>query len=520
MTPAPARPDQHRRLVIRQDDNWRPALLRLGLLAGGFTLLFHTDIFDLVRVWLNSTPYGHCIFIPPILFWLVWQRRDGLARMEPQGWWPGVAWLAAGALLWLLGWASDIALFRHAALVLMGQGLVLATLGPAIGRALAFPLFYALFMIPVGTEAEPVMQLLTARMAIGMLWLAGVPAEISGVFITTPNGYFRVAEACSGTGFLIAMAAFCALAAHLCFKRARRRALFVAGALLACFIANGVRAFGIILIAYHSSVDAAVVVDHIVYGWLFFALVIILVMLVARRWFDRSPLDPWFEPERLQGVTEGGGGDWRALTGAALLVMAAPLLWSLAGHAMALPLPAQTQAPAVPGWSRIEAAGPSPWAPHFDGADRIVLAHYRDAAGRRVDLALILFADQRDGKELVGFGQGAAGPDDASDWRWSAPAPAPAPARGEWLAGLEARQRLVWTWYRLDGTLTGQASRVKLATLRARLLGGDRRAMAILLSAPVPDSPDGRAVAQGALRDFLVALPPIEQVADRSLGIR
>ena len=520
MTALPARPDLHRHQVIRQDNNWRPALIRLGLLVLALLALFHADLADLVRVWLGSAAYGHCLFIPPIIAWLVWQRRDGLARMEPRSWWPALSWLAAGALLWLIGWAGGVALFRHAALVVMAQALVLLTLGPAIGRALAFPLFYALFMIPVGTEVEPVMQLLTARMAIWMLWLAGVPAEISGIFITTPNGYFRVAEACSGTGFLIAMAAFATLAAHICFTSARRRVLFVVGALLACFLANGVRAFGIILVAYHSNVDAALVVDHVVYGWLFFAAVIALVMLVARRWFDRAPFDPWFEPGRLQGVREEERDDRGALVGAALLVMAVPLLWTLAGRAMALPLPPETQAPQVAGWSQAADADAAPWAPHFAGADRIVLAHYRDAAGRRVDLALILFADQAEGKELVGFGQGAAAPDGAGDWTWSAPADAPAPARGDWLAGPQARARLAWSWYRLDGTLTSRAATVKLATLSARLLGGDRRAGALILSAPVPEGPDGRAAAAGAMRDFLAAMGPVEQVADRSLGIR
>jgi len=520
MSTLPARAPAQDDARTARDDGWRPALMRLGLLAVAWLLIFHADLADLVRVWWVSTPYGHCLFIPPILAWLVWQRRAGLARLRPRAWAPALLWLAFGALLWLLGWASDVALFRHAALIVMARGIVLLTLGPAIGRALAFPLFYAVFMIPVGTEAEPVMQLLTARMAIGLLWLAGVPAAISGIFITTSNGYFRVAEACSGTGFLIAMAAFSVLAAHVCFRRWGRRILFVAGAMLACVLANGVRAFGIILVAYHSSVDAAVVVDHVVYGWLFFAGVILLVMLVARRWFDRSPDDPWFDPERLRGADAPPGAGRTALVGAALLVMAAPLLWTFAGKALALPLPPDAPIPAVAGWTRVSAAGETPWVPHYEGADRLVVAHYADARGRRVDLALALFARQADGKELVGFGQGAAGPDGAGDWTWSAPADAPAPARGEWLAGPDARARLAWTWYRLDGTLTGRAGRVKLATMIARLRGGDQRAMALILSAPVPEGQGGRARAAAALRDFLAAMPPVEQVADRSLGIR
>ncbi|BAK67212.1 hypothetical protein SLG_25370 [Sphingobium sp. SYK-6] len=513
---------QHMRApqVIRQSGEWRAALVRLAVLGVLFALLFHADIIDMVQVWLRSSSYGHCVFLPFIIGWLVRQRVPALRQLEAVGWWPALAWLGLGAFAWLLGWAGGVALFRHAALVVMAQGIVLTVLGPAVGRALAFPLFYALFMIPFGTEAEPVLQILTARMAIGLLWLAGVPAEISGIFITTPNAYFRVAEACSGTGFLIAMAAFSTLVAHLCFRSTLRRLLFVAGALAICLLANGVRAFGIMLVAYHSSVDAAVVVDHVFYGWLFFALVLVLVLVAGRPFFDRAPSDPWFDPARLQGAA-GAPRASAAILPAAALAMLAPVGWASASSALSTALPPVTTPPQVAGWTQERLPLLPRWDPHYRGADRIVMTHYRDGADRVVDLALVFFAWQEDGKELVGFGQGAVAPEDeGGDWAWESPARAPDRARGDMLAGPKPQRRLVHTYYRVGGQLTGQAGRVKLETLKARLLGRDQRAMAILLSTPVPPGPQGEAQAQRALADFTKALGPIEDLADRSLAIR
>jgi exosortase A len=501
-------------------DGWPASLGRLGVLAGLFALIFHADIADLVDVWLNSTPYSHCVFLPLIIGWMVWQRRAGLALLRPQGWWPALAWLGLGALAWLLGWAAGVALFRHAALVIMAQGLVLAALGPAVGRALTFPLFYAVFMIPVGTEAEPFLQILTARMAINLLWLVGVPAEISGIFITTPNGYFRVAEACSGTGFLIAMAAFATLVAHLCFKSALRRLLFVGGALLICLLANGVRAFGIIYVAFHSSVNSAVVVDHVLYGWLFFALVIVLVMVLGWRFFDRAPSDPWFDPARLQGAQERPRPASLPLMLAALAVMLVPVAWSAAARVLSEPLPAESQPPVLAGWVREEAGLLPVWEPHFTGADRLLIFHYRDSADRVVDLALIQFAYQEDGKELVGFGQGAAAPDGEGDWTWAESTGAPGQARGDILAGPAGERRMAYSFYHVGGVTSGQAGRVKLETLKARLLGRDQRAMAIIVNSVVPTGPDGKAQAARTLADFLAALGPVEDLADHSLAIR
>ena len=43
--------------------------------------------------------------------------------------------------------------------------------------------------------------------SMALLHLVQVSARIDGVFITTPGGWFKVAEACSGAKFLIAMIA-------------------------------------------------------------------------------------------------------------------------------------------------------------------------------------------------------------------------------------------------------------------------------------------------------------------------
>src|SRR3546814_12507258 len=55
---------------------------------------------------------------------------------------------------------------------------------------------------------------LTAQLSMLFLGLANVPAHLTGVFISTPTGYFEVAEACSGAKFLIAMTAYAALVSN------------------------------------------------------------------------------------------------------------------------------------------------------------------------------------------------------------------------------------------------------------------------------------------------------------------
>lgn len=56
---------------------------------------------------------------------------------------------------------------------------------------------------------------------------SGIPASADGVLIHAGRYWFEVAEACSGSKFVLAMIAFAALVANLCFRSLWRRAIFM-----------------------------------------------------------------------------------------------------------------------------------------------------------------------------------------------------------------------------------------------------------------------------------------------------
>jgi exosortase A len=493
------------------DSRWRTHLVALGAAAAAILALFHRDAADIAAIWWSSPTFNHCLLIGPLIGWLVWQRLPGLRQLTPAAWAPGLALVGLGALGWLLGDAGGIALARHAGLVLMLQGATIACLGRSVSRALAFPIFYALFLIPAGAELVPAMQTVTAEIAMALLALAGVPAHIEGIFITTPTGYFEVAEACAGVRFLVAMAAFGALVANVCFRSWPRRIAFMAVSLIVPILANGVRAFATIYVAHRTgSVDLAAGFDHVVYGGIFFAIVIALIMSLSWRFFDRGIDDPWFDPATLQ--TAQGRTPIAAVAVAAAVIAALPMAWSTAVSASARPVPPTLELPAVPGWQRVPARGGIPWRPHFAGADLFRMARYRDAQGREVDLAIAVYARQSEGRELIGFGQGAVGPD--SVWAWTANAPTPLDGRAERIAS-HGLVREVVSFYRVGGITSGSGMAVKLETMKVRLTGGEQRAVAVLVSAPAP--------AEGvsprpAIDAFLAALGPVASLADRVAG--
>ena len=492
---------------------WRRSLQMLAAAWAALLLLFWRDAADMAAIWWNSSTFNHCLLILPIFGWLVMQRRELLAQLTPQSWWPPLVYVGAGAFGWLLGDAAGVAVARQLGLCMMLQGSVSALLGPNVTRGLLFPLFFMFFLVPMGEELVPPLQTITAKMCMALLALTGVPAHIEGIFISTPVGLFRVAEACSGIEFLIAMITLGALVANLCFKSWARRIAFMAACVAVPVIANGLRAFGTIYIAQYAGIDFAAGFDHIVFGWVFFAIVIAIVTGGAWRFFDKRADEPAFDPTQLQQQVRFAGSTAAVLAGL-LLVVAAPPAWSRMVAAKESPVPARIALPDVPGWQVVPYHPRHEWRPRFDGVSHHLLGRYRNATGQEVDLFIAVYDRQSEGRELVGFAQGAVDPD--SDWSWSSNADAPANGKAEQITAPGPVQREVVSFYRVDGVTTGSATKIKLATLKARLLGGNQQAVAILVSA----EQQGKVSTRPVIDAFLHDIGNIDKLADRMAGLR
>ena len=277
-------------------------------------------------------------------------------------------------------------------------------------------------------------------------------------------------------------------------------------------IANGVRAFGTIYAAYLTSVERATGFDHIVYGWVFFGVVMAAVIALGWRWFDRAPDAPMFDPAALQAVPK-----FRidALVASALVLATAGAFpaWATAIAGRAQVLPAQIALPEVSGWHRIAPGTRAAWSPNYPGADHFLFGRYADANGDAVDLAIAVYGSQREGKELVAFGVGPLREDDV--WVRVGDLPDLAGGSAMRVTAPGPVERQIVTWYRVGDVLTHRGTIVKLEGLKAKLLGGPQRAVAVHVSAEVVPGHDARA----AMARFVGALGPVERLADRSAGM-
>lgn len=262
-------------------EGWPVALAVLGLGLALLAGLFREEAAAAIHNWNTSTAYNHCWLVPPIAAWLAWQRRHRLMLLAPRPS-PWLALLAVPpALLWFAAERLGVMEGRQFGALGLVYALVLATLGWRVVWAMAVPLAYLVFMVPFGAFAVPMLQAVTAQFIEFGLGLTDIPHYIDALIIEIPAGTFFVAEACAGLRFSIAALAFGALYAAVMFRSPWRRLTVLALAVVVPIIANGMRALGLVLVAHWLGNANAVAADHVTYGWVFFSIVILLLVLAG-----------------------------------------------------------------------------------------------------------------------------------------------------------------------------------------------------------------------------------------------
>ena len=303
---------------------WRVPLAALGLSVLALIAVTGGSWSAMAHQWWNIDTYNHLLLVPFIIAWLIALKEHDLAGLVPQPFWPGLIAVVAALALWWAGQAQGINLVAQAGAVGAVQAAVIAVLGLRTSLVLALPIAFAAFLVPFGDEIIAPLQSLTAEIAIALTHASGVAARIEGIHIHTPAGLFIVAEACSGVKFLIAMVTLGVLVCATRFTRWDKRAAFLAACLAVPVLANGVRAWATIYVAQYVGAEKATGFDHIVYGWVFFGVVIAVLLGSAWRFVEREPETYGWTPAAIDGWNWVARAETHCLapTGAALTIIA------------------------------------------------------------------------------------------------------------------------------------------------------------------------------------------------------
>ncbi len=199
----------------------------------------------------------------------------------PSAW--GVAALILLGSGWFVGYVTAVAWLQQAAVVAMLPGLMWAILGKEIVKTLSWPLGFLVFMLPVGTSIEPWLQDFTLWFIQVGLQLANIPhlyrPETYQIVLT--SGAWDVAPDCGGLRYLLPGLALGYAFATVIYGQPTRRLVFLALCVVVLMVANGFRAYGVIIGDHFGIAEGA---DHRFFSYTIYGLTIPLLFWFGLRW--------------------------------------------------------------------------------------------------------------------------------------------------------------------------------------------------------------------------------------------
>ncbi|MDR0578820.1 MAG: exosortase A [Candidatus Accumulibacter sp.] len=486
---------------------WRRALPALLVTLLAAVILFRHTAAAMVEIWARSDTFAHGFLVAPISAWLIWRNRRRLASMTPRPDMRTIALVAGTGFAWLLGQLATVGVVAQFSFVTLLVLAVPAILGWPVARRMAFPLLFLYFSVPFGEFAMPRLMEWTAAFTVLGLRMSGVPVFREGLQFVIPSGTWSVVEACSGVRYLIASLAVGTLFAYLNYRSPKRRLVFVAVSFVVPIFANWVRAYFIVMLGHVSGNALATGVDHLIYGWVFFGIVIFLMFAIGGRWSDvrhpRERSESGSVPEPTEIMAASAGGFWKSAGIVALALVAAPAgEWYLLQRAIAATPVFPDMSQLEDGWRSAGAALEPEWKPAYVDPSAELNRVY-SARGRIVGLYIGYYRQQDYRRKLVSSENMLVR---SNDRVWARVASGVADMRlaGQSVSARSAElraggmdgesQRLVARqFFWINGFLTASDVKAKLLTALS-LLGGDGDDSAVLvLYAPKAQEGGGEA---------------------------
>ncbi|MCA8927757.1 MAG: exosortase A [Alphaproteobacteria bacterium] len=498
-------------------------LLRVGLVYAGLCVLcilvFYDTADSLVRVWWGTPTFNHGFFVAPMAAYLIWMRRHTLVGVPIRQEWLALPLIVLAGLVWLVGYAGDVRLLQHAGFV----GILIAMAGGLVGRHMLrliwFPIAFLAFMVPAGDQLVPRLQDITADFSVTLLGWVNIPVWRDGVFLQIPNGMFEVAEACAGIRFLIANVVVAFVFAYLAYSKWWKWVIFIAISIAVPIFANGVRAFGIIYIAHVTDNEYAVGVDHLVYGWGFFTVIMLLCLFIGNLFADRRIGD--FEPDPRAASRPVPAWNWPFVAAAAALMALGPAYAAVIIDSGSWQGQTTLQPPTVAGpWQPGGELQP-PWKPVFRGASAELLQTYRDGSDQ-VSLFIAYYPAQGQGREVIYHANRMA---DDETWKRLETRRigltidgAPMQVRLERMKGHGGATRVAAYWYWIAGRFTADPVQAKLYQIAGALSHGNKAAAAVAVTMLQPVDADGLEPLRDTIQRFLDATPNLNAYLRRQAG--
>jgi exosortase A len=403
--------------------------------------------------------------------------------------------------VWLISAAVGVNIVQQLCMV----SIIIVTVWIVVGRQLLFyllfPLMFLYFAVPFGQIFIPYLMQYTANFTVALIKVSGIPVYQEGLSFILPTGSWSVVEECSGVRYLIASLTLGTIYAYLNYSSTKKRLIFILLSIIVPIIGNGLRAFGIVMIGHFGGVDLASGVDHLVYGWVFFGIIIMLLFYAGSFWWDSE--EP---PGEADNLTYGDIDARKNHSPSVVLIVALLTMIPLmvfSGHInnekqktvslISFQLPIN-----LSGWQYNAERGLS-WQPVFVNPDmRISRGYYSGKDFVQLDIAY--YQTQRDGAEAISTNNRITNPY-GGDWKLinSTHISKDDMDFTESELKYSDEKLLVWSWYRVGEYETPNPYVAKLLEAYSLIIEGRSDASLLTIAAQITDT---KQITRQKLYDF------------------
>jgi len=394
---------------------WKQYLITLLVCIVSLFVFFNSTFYSMIDIWLRSETFAHGFLIFPISLWLIWRNQDVIRPLTPKSLpMASLLFLPVG-IVWLLADFVDILVVQQLAVVSMMIIVTLSVLGWQVSKQIIFPLVFLFFAVPMGEELIPLLIEFTADFTVAMIQMTGIPVYREGAFFQLPTGSWSVVKACSGVRYLIASITLGCLYAYISYRSNVKRTIFILVSIIVPIIANGLRAFMIVMIGHYSGMELATGVDHLVYGWLFFGLVIGIMFYIGSFWRDddcEELVSKKVEEEKNKIGIETNNNLKKSVIFILVLMIIWPLISINSKHESSYDFSKDKFVPQLNNW-RTVGNHITNWQPKYTNLSHLEVVTYQKNSSK-VQVFMGFYAAQKQDHELINYVNRLTGGDDTN----------------------------------------------------------------------------------------------------------
>jgi exosortase len=227
-------------------------------------------------VWHNA----HGLLIPPAVAYFVYQELKQRPHLPTASSRWGFLFLVPAMILQALDAGMHTELLSAASLVLALPGLSLLLIGAERTRAIAFPLAFLAFALPIPLGLTENIHLALRHMVTAVtanvVPMLGIPIFVEGTTLHMARGALQVADACSGFSTLYAAMAVAFLTAYST-PSPSRRALVLLGAAPIAIVSNMLRVILLVVLVVWRGPEILETWIHPASGMMTFALALPII---------------------------------------------------------------------------------------------------------------------------------------------------------------------------------------------------------------------------------------------------